>query len=364
MQFKFTPSLLRASLALADSLIEERSPIPSVSHILVSATDSALSLVATDLRSTVFFTFPASSELSIVSPGSILVPASPLSKWVSRVDAPISVNLDGTTLKLRSGSSTLTLKTIPASEYPAIVFNPTRTFGTLSVPILIDALKKAAISADPSDALPVRNAICIDGDSIVSADGTRLSLVSIPALSDATILIPRDTVAPLWRALSNLETVELSTDGSRLILTAPNFSYAIQTVSESYFDWRSFFKSDPISLASIPTADLRSAVLRISDSRSEVPWIHMWLTTDTLTLDNRVPGNDAATHAVETLALSPQPSTFELYINLTYIKDILTVFTSPTIEIGLLPIGTSNMFVARDETSTFVVAPMALDGGV
>lgn len=363
MQFKFTPSLLRTPLALSDSLIEERSPIPSVSHILIDVSPTALTLVATDLRSTVSFTFPTSSDLEITTPGSILVPASPLSKWVSRVDAPVRLSLDGTVLKLRSASSTLTLKTIPASEYPAISFTPSTPLGSLSVAVLVDALKKAAISADPSDALPVRNSICIDNDSVVAADGTRFSRITIPSLTETPTLIPRDSVAPLWRALSGIETVDLSTDGRRLIFTAPNFIYAVQLISESYFDWRAFFKSDPHSLASIPTAELRSAVLRISDTRSEVPWIHMWLTSDTLTLDNRVPGNDAATHGVESIALDAQSSEFEFHINLAYVKDILTVFTSPSIEIGVLPIGNMDMFIARDETSVFVVAPMSLEGG-
>ena len=361
MQFKFPASDLRSTLAFAESLTEERSPLPALSHVLLDVTPSLLTISATDFRSTLIVKIAVDTSDTF----SILVPGKTLSRWIARLpDSVVTATLNSATLRLKCASSTLTLKTMPSSEYPALSFSNLVDLGALDTAPLILALKKAAISADPSDALPMRNAVLISGFDVVATDGTRLSHAILPTSLDAprNILIPRGVLPDLWRALASADSVLVRSDDRRLVFETDSMLYAVQTVDSEYINWNAFFTNPIIDLVSVPTSDFRSAILRISETTTEALWVHFWITPTLLTLDNLIQGNDAITHGVESISITSE-SEWELHLNLTYIKDILTVVTSPEVQIGRLPIGNFSMFVVKDgDTATFLIAPMSLGG--
>ena len=366
MEFKFNSDDLRSPLSIAESLTEERSPIPALSNILLDLTDSTLTLTSTDFRST----FRRSILVDAVSGGSCLVPGKTFSKWISRISGVVSAKLTDSTLRLKTPQSQLTLKTMPVLEFPVLDFSASTPLFSISAAALSTALKQAAVSADPADAIPMRHSIALDLSepdalSLVATDGTRMSRVSLSATftpQPKPLLLARGALPDLWRSLAGLETVTLKFDARRLIFEAPDFLFALQLTDVEYLLWRSFFNDSPIALVSVPTADLKSAILRISETTTEVNWVHLSITPDALILDNAIQGNDAINHGVESIPLETHPANWEMHVNIAYIKDALTVSTSPTLQLGMLRVGSTEMLVLLDgDTTAHIIAPMAID---
>ncbi len=137
-------SFLKA-LAHGQSIVEKRTTVPVLSHVLLSATQAGLTLTATDLDLSLVETIPAQVRIA----GRICVPAHLLYDIVKKLpDLPINLEINQETqqLNIKAGRSDFNLPGLSPDDFPEIT-NTALThhfdIGTKDLGYMIDHTKFA-----------------------------------------------------------------------------------------------------------------------------------------------------------------------------------------------------------------------------
>lgn len=119
MELTVQKSNFLKALVHANSVVEKRTTIPVLSHVLLSATQAGLTLTTTDLDMGLVETIPA----QIKNAGRICVPAQLLHDIIKKLpDLPIeiSINYDTHQLLLKSGRAAFKLPALAPEDFPEI----------------------------------------------------------------------------------------------------------------------------------------------------------------------------------------------------------------------------------------------------
>lgn len=119
MELTVQKSNFLKALVHANSVVEKRTTIPVLSHVLLSATQAGLTLTTTDLDMGLVETIPAQVKIA----GRICVPAQLLHDIIKKLpDLPIeiSINYDTHQLLLKSGRASFKLPALAPEDFPEI----------------------------------------------------------------------------------------------------------------------------------------------------------------------------------------------------------------------------------------------------
>ena len=221
MEVKFRAQDLSTELALAQGIVDKKTTIPVLGHVLMEADGEEFKLAVSDLETSLRTSCPA----DIVAKGAATVPVQWLHDYLRLLppDAEVSIAaLAGDIVEVARGSARSRLRGGDAKKFPDLPALP-ETTSALPLGVLTSSIHKTLISV-ASDAgsygyqggcllLLARNSL-----GMVSTDGHRLSLYSEQAdLADlqeeCRCLIPRKAVMNLEKVLG-VAVVPEGEDGS------------------------------------------------------------------------------------------------------------------------------------------------------
>ncbi len=180
MKFTADRALLSAALATCARIVDRRTSIPILANVKLTATDSALSIVSTDLDMQIEAHVPANVETD----GAITVPAQIFSAFVARGSADsISFEVLDTVALVRCGRARANLPTLTANDFPTLEM-PTWDHRFVMVgERLGSALSGCMFAASRDASKPHLGGVCIrmadDGLALHAAasDGNSISVV-------------------------------------------------------------------------------------------------------------------------------------------------------------------------------------------
>lgn len=204
MEIRVDRNLFASELAPMQGIVERKTTIPVLSHILLSTRDGRLNLAATDLD----VSLTSWCEAEVGGEGGIAVQARKLMEIVRALDGDeVRLELDEPEwLTILGGSSRFKIQGKLPDEFPTL---PEVDSGT-ETEIPFDELKRMigrvifAVSAEESRFQLNGALLKLKGDSIeiVATDGHRLALVECPLESptgEDSVLVPRKALAELQR---------------------------------------------------------------------------------------------------------------------------------------------------------------------
>lgn len=193
-----------SELGPMQGIVERKTTIPILSHLLLSAKGDRLHLAATDLD--VSLTSSCSGE--VISEGSLAVGAKKFVEIIRSLDADevLLEREEGNLLAIRAGSSRFKIRGLPADDFPNLP--SIEGAETLSIPLaqLKRMIAKVlfAVSAEESRfqlngaLLRLRPGFA----AMVATDGHRLALVETAleaAVAEDQVLVPRKALQELLR---------------------------------------------------------------------------------------------------------------------------------------------------------------------
>ena len=212
MEIRLQRDALLTELGLLQGIVERRTTIPILSHLLLDAKDGKLSLAATDLD--VSLATWCSAEVS--RPGAVAVQAKKFHEIVRALaDAELVLKLDeGSNVTLQAGRSRFRIRGLEAENFPTLP----RVEGDTAVELSLDVLRRMiakvifAISTEESR-FQLNGALFkvkADGLEMVATDGHRLALVEVAGggsngsavtvkSAQDGVLIPRKALQELLR---------------------------------------------------------------------------------------------------------------------------------------------------------------------
>src|SRR6478735_886219 len=203
--------LLR-ELQLFQGIVERKNTIPILANVLIEATDGEVKMLATDLE----VGLRSRCDATVTKRGTLTLPAKKLYEIIKALpETDVRIESDKSGVKVAADRFDSRMQTLPREDFPSL---PEAT-GTVSATLPRDVLKQMvgktqfAITGEDTRYFLNGALFILRGDSmkLVSTDGHRLALVSVPRTTEGApddevrVILPRKTLLELGRLLSDGE---------------------------------------------------------------------------------------------------------------------------------------------------------------
>lgn len=256
------------SVSKITRIISNKPQLPILSYCLITAENGSISLVATNLETTIKTTIPGKIE----EEGQVCLPAKITQEFLLTLSKnTVLLQTEKDTVSISCGRSNAIIPGMAAAEFPPISDSSSKTGIDLHKEQLLSSLSLVSFSAATDEARPllmgVRFEPTQEGTSLVATDGYRLSLVTIKesdAVSSESLVIPARALNEVIR-LGNEEkeqtTIRMTeTIDGQLTFTLGDTQLFTRRIEGEYPNYRKIIPSTHATAVSVDTQELTRAV--------------------------------------------------------------------------------------------------------
>lgn len=363
------------ALSHGQSVVERRTTIPILGHVLLHAQEGLLTLTTTDMDLALVESIPAFVETA----GSLTVSAQMLFEIVRKlpdgVQVELSLNEENGQVTLRAGKSRFNLLSLPATQFPKLTQDELPYSFTLpmeSLRYLIDRAKFAMLSDDTRYYL---NGIYFHAHDVneqkvfrsVATDAHRLACIEIPLPPGAEeipgVIVGRKTLLEIRKLLEEQEAeVTIHLSDTRVEFRLPTATLSSRVIDGTYPDYELAIPTGndkPIILDSKAFAAAIDRVATVACDKDKVKIIKFSACDNLLTLSA---ASSELGDGVEEMAVDfPFDQPVEIGFNARYLLDVAQQIGDDEAEM-LLANGDSPAILKgmNDSNSLFVIMPVRI----
>jgi DNA polymerase III subunit beta len=203
--------LLR-ELQLFQGIVERKNTIPILANVLIEADGDHVRLLATDLE----VGLRSRCEASVGKPGSLTLPAKKLYEIIKALpETDVRIEEDKSGVKVAADRFDSRLQTLPREDFPTLPDGSGAFSATFPRDVLKQMIAKTQFAITGEDTRYFLNGALFiqqaDSMSLVSTDGHRLALISVPrekgkgkgkTADEERVILPRKTLLELGRLLA------------------------------------------------------------------------------------------------------------------------------------------------------------------
>lgn len=366
MKFETLRDTLLSPVQAVVGVVEKRQTMPILANLLLTVTDTGLSLTGTDME----VELVANTAVEIQEKGEITVPARKLLDICRALPegAKIAVYLDKGKLSLRSGRSRFSLVTLPAADFPAVEDIHVQRSFSVGQKQLRDLFTRTAFSMAQQDVRYYLNGLLLETSEkclrAVATDGHRLALCDLGTdLGDVTaqqVIVPRKGVLELQRLLGEGDTqakIELGTNHVRIHL--PGLRFTSKLIDGRFPEYERVVPKGGDKIFTADRLMLREALGRAAIlSNEKYRGVRLQLSTNRLKVLAHNPEQEEAEDEIE---VQYQGTELEIGFNVTYLLEALSALEGEQVHVTLTDANSSCLIRApQNEFCRYVVMPMRL----
>lgn len=361
------------ALTHGGSVVEKRTTVPILSHVLIQADAGQLHLTTTDMDLTLVESIAAVIEV----PGAITVSAHMLLEIVRKlpdgVQIEATLNPGNDQLTLKTGKSRFNIATLPAGQFPKLTQNDLPFSFKLTAEKLRYLIDRARFAMSTEETRYFLNGIYfhaheINGQKVfrsVATDAHRLACieVAVPEGAEAIpgIIVGRKTITEI-RKLVNDEGADaeivISLSPQRIEFKLPQATLSSRLVDGTYPDYEQAIPRNNDKPVIVDAKDFANAVDRVATvTTDKLPVIKISVAKNKLTLEAASSELGDATEEME--VDFPFDHSIEIGFNANYLVDITSQIGDEAAEI-LLSDGSAPAIIKgiNDKEALFVLMPM------
>ncbi|MCB0332111.1 MAG: DNA polymerase III subunit beta [Bdellovibrionales bacterium] len=279
MNIIISKSELNRALSMTQSVVERKTTMPILVNVLLSASDNALKISATDLEVTAVVTAGG----TVKSTGSTTVNARVLNDIVRELpDGDVCLKLtEGERLQITAHNSHFMMVGISSEEFPSLPGIGLEAKGKINALALREMIDKTIYAVSHDETRFNLNGVCFEMDKsdtsklrMVATDGHRLALIQrpFPELSfDGGAIVPTKGLQELRKVLDEEGEKEVGiavTDGFFVVESA-RAKLAMRLVDGEFPDYKQVIPKEAGTMATLScdvfTQAIRRAALMVSD---------------------------------------------------------------------------------------------------
>ena len=321
--------LLRA-LGHSHSVVEKKTTVPVLSHILLQTGGEKLKITATDLELAIVETIEANVELE----GATTVLENMFYEIIRKLPEGAKVMLqlkeDGNQLLLTSGASSFALSCLPVKDFPEIHITKLPHSFKVSVKDLMRLLNHTEFAMSTEETRYYLNGIYIHPYQnqelrAVATDGHRLARISIPLPEGAEdfpgVIISRKTVSEVLKIVSGQTSdVEISLSETQITFIFENISLTSRLIDGIFPDYEKAIPTVNDKILRLRMNSFLKAVERVSIiSADHSRGVKMTAQSDKLVLSAV---NSEIGSATEEVEATYSADCLEIGFNSKYLMDI------------------------------------------
>ena len=372
-------SLLNA-LSLVQGIVERRTTVPILGHVLLEPEGTGLKLSATDLEVGIRTQVPCKSGKD----KSITLNARKLFEIVREAegDEVKLESLDGDWVELKCGRAKFKMMGLDPRSFPAM---PSQSTGkgdgaaakkatkaelNIGASVLAAMIDKTIFAVSPDEARYNLSGVLVESAGankvrMVATDGHRLAMIERDAAGfkiDSGVIIPRKGLQELRKLLDQTgeDETKLSIDGQLAYLKRGPTEVSMRLVEGEFPDYRGVLPKSSRHQIAVGRDALFAAIKRASIfSNERYHGIKFALSAGTLTVSSTSPEMGEADEAID---VNFKGEEFAIGFNGNYLRDALGVISGDTeVELGLSDDASPGVIrTPADSAFTYVVMPMRL----
>lgn len=268
MQFTVLQQNFQKGLAIVSRAINNRSPLPVLSNILVKTEKGRIKITASDLQITISSWIGAKVD----SDGEITVPAKILTDFVNQLsDEKIELLLDGGTLKVNTEKAKANLTTIPATDFPNLELPEAGNKFTLKSAELVKAISQVQFASAVDESRPVLTGIYLKAEKdilvIACTDGYRMAeyRLKLPETVSSAVscVIPARAFADIVKSFApKSESIEIviNNDKNAVVVRAEDSEAQLRMIEGKYPDYEAVLPKEFTTEIHVSKNELLNAI--------------------------------------------------------------------------------------------------------
>ena len=355
MKLTIQKSIIENILIHASPFLEKKDTSQITSHVYLNASDSNLTLKATDYE--IGF-FVKTDNVDIVDEGSITANGKKFLDIVRILkDGEINLELKNNILYISQAHSKFKLPTFSSNDFPQFPSYENKPKVSIDSHSLIESLKKITPAIDTKNPKFELNGALIDikSDSInfVSTDTRRLAIVNITNQSEKelTMILPKKAIVEIQKLF--FDDIELYYDETNLIIHSSQYTIFTKLINGKFPEYSGIIPKEISKNLLLPKAIMIESIKQITTISSDVKitFMNESIIFESLSDDNI----EAKTEISFSTGFS---EAFSIAINSKYLLDFLNAINTSEFTIGL---NENNLpFILGEENFRTVVMPIII----
>ena len=338
MRFTIPREILLKPLQSVANVVEKRNTIPVIGNVLVSATESELSLTATDLEIELVSRVP----ISFGKPGRTTLPAKKLLDICKTLPEKVDIDfiLDKDRCILKAGKSRFVLATRSADEFPNIEKIHEGKSLTLSQGSFKRLFQKTHFSMSSSDIRYILMGALLDVSpgrvKVCTTDGHRLSVceTAVETQISTQVVVPRKGVSELMRLLQDSKNpLEVIVGRNHIQVILPEVTFTSKLIDGKFPEYQYIIPQQSSKVLLAQRDDLRRALQRVSIlSNEKTRGVRFLLDKTSLRILSINPDKETAEEEIDA---EYEGEPIDIGFNVGYLLDVLGVIDDDRVKIGM-----------------------------
>jgi len=348
-------SVLENILIHSGPFLEKKDTSQITSHVYLNASNSSLTLKATDHEIGFLVT---TDQVNIIQDGEITANGKKFLDIIRILkDGNIDLTVKNSTLHIHQGHSNFKLPTFSSNEFPAFPSYEEKARISIESHTLIESLKKITPAIDTNNPKFELNGALIDikNDFInfASTDTRRLAIVNINNQSEneLSLIIPKKAIIEIQKLF--FDNIELYYDETNLIINSEQYTFFTKLINGKFPEYSRIIPKETKTNLLLPKATMIDSIKQITTISTDVKITFL---NETITFESLSDDNIEA--KTEIRFSTGMDQSFSLAINSKYLLDFLNSIQNSEFTIGL---NESNLpFTLSDENFKTVVMPIVI----
>ena len=273
MKFKIRSGDFSKKLGMIQGVVEKRTTMPMLSHVLISSSENGITIEATDLENAVSVSCEAQTEGEF----KMLIPAGKSFDLISQIpqDEEISVTASQNNwVEVVTSSGAFKIGGLSPEDFPSLPEISSEDLFQIPSVTLEEMISKTVFSISDDEMRKSLSGLFIEkrGEQLlrfVATDGHRLSYVEqeVEGLKlPKDMLVPKKAVAEIRKLLRFSEEVSIGGNGNFFVFQAPeeNIVFSSRIIDAEFPDYMQVVPVSTKNTVKIDTGLLLQALRRVS----------------------------------------------------------------------------------------------------
>lgn len=363
MKFSINQGELNASLAVVSKGAATRSTLPILAGVLIKANQTGLVLETTDMDQSIRCMCPALVE----EEGEVVVPARLITDVIKSLpDAAIHFSFDGESATVLCDTSSFSLKTLEAADFPGFPEVEENTTITLPFKTFSLMVKKVAKVVSRDDSRPILSGVLVEVEEnkliMVATDSYRLAMceaeveqsnIAFSAVISGTFL---NDLASLSGASEN---IEFALTENQIVARFGSYVFINRRIEGNYPSYNQLISGTYTTRASFNVKQIFDAAKRVSLVTNNTSPVRFDLNQSSQTTQLSSTTQDVGA-AQETISSSIEGEDVQIAFNGHYLSDGLGSFDGEMVYLELQSSVKPGIFKSEDGSFIYLIMPVRL----
>ena len=267
MKFVIDRDTLKTALDRSIKGMDMNSTLPILSGVLITAEGQTLVLETSNMEVSIRQTVIANVEES----GRLVVPCKLLAEVVGHLpDMAIAFDLSGTVLNIRCGSSSYSINTLAAQDFPQFPTYQIDSMVEVPTESLTAMVNRVAVAASTDKSRSVLNGVLVNITPnivrFVTTDSVRLAVTETKiagGVQDFEVIAPAKTLRSVLSMASESRTMTIGTNQTQIVFLFGDVVYVTRRIEGSYPRYQKLIPASYVTKVKVKVNTLFEAMQRI-----------------------------------------------------------------------------------------------------